>query len=408
MERNQSLPLEGFKVVELATVVAAPAGGRVLAAFGADVIKIEPPGGDFMRNQGANHSTPTDDYANPCFTIQNSGKKYVSLNLKTKAGYEAFHKLIAEADVFLTNVRPQSLEGLRLDYENLKKQYPRLVYAHLSGFGHYGPAKDRPGFDVCAFWLRGGAMLDWQTADSFPLRPTFGFGDMGTSANLVSGILMALLGRERTGHGTMVTTSLYGNGIWFNAMALVAAQPQYGKKFQPSEFDALDPFSQYYLCADGHWVGIFCNEYRMDKEKFARFFGVEHIIDDPRYASTAIMRENGMMKALITEMNEIFKKKTSDEWCELLMKADIAHEKLLHFSDIYKDEQAWANNYLEEVSFGDGLRTAMPLPPITFSEYGIKGNEPSGRIGENTDEVLKNVGYTEVELETMRREKAIL
>ncbi len=155
-------PLESIKVVELATFVAAPVAGRMLADLGAQVIKVESPAGDGWRDHGPriNPKRFSIKGENPVFDIYNTGKDFISLNLKTAEGKEAFFKLLDEADIFLTNTRPAALKRLGLDYESLKDRYPRLIYAIVQGFGDKGPDKDAPAFDTTAFWSRGGFFRD--------------------------------------------------------------------------------------------------------------------------------------------------------------------------------------------------------------------------------------------------------
>ncbi|HOE09169.1 MAG TPA: CoA transferase, partial [Treponemataceae bacterium] len=182
MENKKSLPLAGINVIELATVVAAPAVGRVLATYGANVIKIEaPPDGDLIRGMSKGHQLPSEPYNSPLFDVLNSGKKTISINLKSEKGKEALHKLLEQSDIFITNVRMKSLIRMGLGYDALKDKYPRLIYGHFSGFGLEGPDADRPGFDTTAFWLRSGAIMDWVVPGSFVIRPSFGFGDLATS-----------------------------------------------------------------------------------------------------------------------------------------------------------------------------------------------------------------------------------
>lgn len=212
MEQKKKMPLEGIRVVELATVVAAPTASRVLCAFGAEVIKVETRIGDEMRRAGEFEMVVCEDDKNPLFTIQNSGKRLTSIDLKNPDGKAAMLRLLETADVFLTNVRLPSLGRLGLDYETLHAAYPGLVYAHFSGFGPKGPDAAKPGFDSTAFWLRSGPMADWQAPGSFPFTPTYAFGDMATSSAFLSGILMALIGKKSTGMGTFVSTSLFASG----------------------------------------------------------------------------------------------------------------------------------------------------------------------------------------------------
>ena len=153
-------PLSGIKVVELATFVAAPVTGRILADLGAEVIKVEAPSGDGWRKTGAGYRPRFNKDENPVFDIYNTGKKFISLNLKTPEGKEALFKLLEDADVFLTNTRPAALQRLGLSYEDLKDKFPKLIYAIVLGYGEKGPEKDTPAFDTTAFWSRAGFLRD--------------------------------------------------------------------------------------------------------------------------------------------------------------------------------------------------------------------------------------------------------
>ena len=220
--------------------------------------------GDEMRRAGEFEMVVCEDDKNPLFTIQNSGKRLTSIDLKNPDGKAAFLKLLETADVFLTNVRLPSLGRLGLDYETLHKAYPGLVYAHFSGFGPKGPDAAKPGFDSTAFWLRSGPMADWQVPGSFPFTPTYAFGDMATSSAFLSGILMALIGKKSTGMGTFVSTSLFASGIWCNAIGVVSHQPQFGGERPNDPLRPADPFCHFYECSDGKWIGVFDNEYRRE------------------------------------------------------------------------------------------------------------------------------------------------
>ncbi len=408
MTENIKMPLEGIKVIELATVVAAPTAGRMLSAYGAEVIKIESLAGDDYRVAGNFERVVCEDYKNPLFTIQNSGKKLTSINLKHPDGKAAMLKLLEDADVFLTNVRVGGLQRLGLDYESLRERYPKLVYAHFSGFGPKGPVASNPGFDSTAFWLRSGPMADWQVPGSFPFNPTYAFGDMSTSSVLFSGILMALLGRVRTGRGTLVNTSLFASGIWCNAVSVVSHQPQFGGKRPLDPLRPADPFSQYYLCADGKWIGIFDNEYQRDLPKFARFFDMPDVIDNPNYTSLGALAESDAIVEFIERLNKLFLTRTSSEWRDYLSSNSVSCEVMHCTRDVSTDEQALANGYVQELEFKDGLKVMMPCPPVHFLDYEQRRYTPTGRIGEDTDRVFSALGYTDEEIARMREENAII
>ena len=154
-------PLKGIKVLELGTHVAVPSACRLMAEYGADVIKIETAGGDPWRYSGLNVNLTIDDFSCPVFTIQNNGKRLISLDLKTEGGRAVFMKLLENTDVFCTSVRMKGLAKMGLDYDTLKKKFPKLIYFHFTGYGHRGPDAEAPGFDIASFWSRVGARVGW-------------------------------------------------------------------------------------------------------------------------------------------------------------------------------------------------------------------------------------------------------
>lgn len=407
MEQKR-LPLEGVKVVEMATVVAAPTTARVLATYGAEVIKVETLDGDVMRLAGTHELTPYEDDLNPLFTIHNSNKKFISINFKTEEGKKILLDLLKDADVFITNVREKSLVKNGLDYETLKELNPGLIYAHFLGYGDRGPVANNPGFDISAFWLRSGPLADWQTEGAFPFLPTYAFGDMATSNAFLSGILMALFAKEKTGMGTKVNTSLFASGIWCNAIGVVQTQFE-RKDLNPHPLRPTDPFNQTYQCKDGRWIGVYCNEYVEDKEKFAKLYGIEEIIDDPRYDSIETMHKTGVIEGIIQKCNEIFLTKTAMEWRDFFSANNVACEVMMKSHEVSQDPQAIENEYVVPVEYPDADHTTvmMPNPPIWFSDYDRHTYQPTGAIGEDTEEILASMGYTEEEIKALKESGSI-
>lgn len=403
MENCKSMPLTGINVLELATVVAAPTASRVLCSYGADVIKVESLAGDDMRRAGDSEGVVCQDNKNPLFTVVNTGKKLIALNLKTVEGMEVFLKLLAWADVFVTNVRMASLERLGLDYASVSKQFSGLIYAHFSGYGPKGPASSSPGFDSTAFWLRSGPMADWMVGTR-PFTPTYAFGDMATSSAFVSGILMALLGRERTGNGTFVTTSLYASGIWCNAIGIIAAQSELRNPLgKGPEYLPADPLSDVYCCSDGMWLGVYDNEYRRDRDKFARILDFPQMAEDPRYASLESLRESGAMRECFEKLQQIFASKTGTQWQEYLTQENVACQVACTAASVSYDVQAIENGYIDKVVFSDGMEMMLPEPPIAFDSYTRRTSESVGKLGENTDELLFSLGYSNEEISSMHQ-----
>ena len=401
------LPLSGIKVIELATVVAAPTAGRVLSDYGAEVIKIEmPPAGDLLRVTGRGHQLPTEPDNNPLFDLFNSGKKLTSINLKSPEGKEVLYKLLEDADVFISNTRMRSLVKMGLGYEDLKEKFPKLIYAHFSGFGLRGEDVDRPGFDVTAFWLKTGGALDFVPEGQRPIRPAYGFGDIATSSAFVSGILMAIIGREKTGKGSLVSTSLYTSGIWCNAAFVLNAQDHYGRKYPEALYEHWDPFSDYYQCSDGKWLSVTEKIYAKDKYVFADIFDIPELLTDPDMETLVTMREAGKVSMVTQKVIKAMLTKTSVEWQQILDSYDIPNELGIHYDEVYKQPQAWANNCLEEVEYPEG-KTAMPMPQIEFSAYDRKPFTKVKSVGGDTDELLKTAGYTEDEIKHLREINAI-
>ncbi len=405
---TKDLPLQGYKVIELATVVAAPTAGRLLSDYGAEVIKIEmPPAGDPLRGVGEMHMMPTEPGNNPLFDTFNSGKKLISVDLKKPEGFELLMQLLSDADIFISNIRPQSLERLGLGYEALKERLPRLVYAHFSGFGLKGPDKDRPGYDTTAFWMRTGAVGDWIPDGGFPVRPSYAFGDIVSASYFLNGILMALLARERTGHGTMVSTSLFNTGIWANATSVVNAQPQYGRVYPNPRYDPWNLFSDYYLCADGVWIAPVSKNYTRDRPLLAGLFDAPELVEDPDCVTVSRMRRAGKLESVIRHIGDSVAKRTAAEWIKLFEECDLPYETVGSVQTLYRDEQAWANGFFENVSYPDGSETAMPVPPIIFSEYSRRGFAPQGELGADTDGVLAAAGYSGESIDRMKKDGVI-
>lgn len=401
--QNSQLPLEGLQVVELGTVAAVPRSARVLAAFGADVIKVEALSGDDYR-----FLQKVPNQYNTLFTLENSNKRFVSIDLKNPEGKETFLKLLENADVFITNVRLKSLKKLGIDYENMKNRFPELIYAHFSGFGTKGPAGENPGYDSAAFWARSGASIDIVRGGSDPVRPPTGFGDLATSSAIIAGVMMALYARANTGKGTLVSSSLFSSGIWCSSTGIVLAQDALGMKF-PDDFDApLNPFGRNYQCKDGEWVHLNFSRYNARWERNCAVFGLEEYRDDERFSTVEKLFEGNNRYELTRILKERFLTKPQEEWLKILQEEDVVFAKVNHLKDVPFDEQAWENDYLEEVDFEKPGKVIMPRPPMQFSEYGIKNYCPTGKLGEHTREVLSEISFSEEDIDRLAREGVIV
>lgn len=337
----------------------------------------------------------------------NTNKRMISLDLKNEAGGKIMRQLLARADIFLCNVRMPSLKRMALDYESLHKEFPELIYARFSGFGLEGEEAGNPGFDSSAFWMRSGAMLDTLLPGSFPVRPSFAFGDLATASSFVSGILMALYARTQGKGGSLVSTSLLNSGLWCNGTSLINAQEKYGRNYPLDRLDPWDPFTDSYQCADGEWVGIFEKLYSRDRKIFAEIFDLPELIADPDLETLDAMAASGKKRRIAEKVAERMKEKSSSEWMAILRERDVPTERLRHFKEAGRDEQARVNGYLEEIDYGDGEATVLPVPPMRFSEYGRRPFRAANRIGGDTTVVLRELGYSEEEIRSLRERKAV-
>jgi crotonobetainyl-CoA:carnitine CoA-transferase CaiB-like acyl-CoA transferase len=334
----------------------------------------------------------------------NSHKKGIVIDLKTVEGQQIFHQLLATADIFLTNNRADALKKLQLDYDTLKAKYPNLIFAWVTGFGEKGPDAAQPGYDVVAFWARSGFLADLAQPGGYPVTSPAGVGDQTVGMSLFAGICAALLKRERTGKGEKITVSLYGSAIWFAGAIIVSVQDRYGNIY-PRDKNFMNPLASPFICKDGEWLMLSILEYDRYYASFCKAIGREDIVDDERFNKRDNMMKN--KPALVKIMEETFKTKTREEWIAILRAADIVHDKLRHFKDVLTDEQAWANNYLHNITFANGGQAVLPCPPIQAAEDAPLPYGKAPLLGEHTREVLREMGYVEGKIEELCAKKVV-
>lgn len=392
-------PLSGIKVVELATFVAAPVVGRMLADMGAEVIKIEAPSGDGWRATGISYLPKRfSKDENPVFDIYNSGKKFASLNLKTPEGKEAFFKLLEDADVFLTNNRPVVLKRLGLAYEDLKEKYPRLIYALILGYGEKGPDKDALAFDTTAFWSRGGFLRDLapKTSEYYPITPPSGVGDTTTGYLLLAEIATALYNRTRTGKGDIVRSGLYRSGIFtFGTMQIITQKP-FGSVYPAHRKDLGVP-SGSYECSDGEWI-YFGLAAAGSMEKLCQITGTNHLLEDPEFVPA---KRYGNRHIYYPMFRDIFLSQPSSYWIDRAREVNLPLVRMQHFSDISEDPQAWENGYVEHVQFRNGNVDVMPASPVDMGSCTPPSTQPAPLVGADTAAVLAQLGYTDEQIQAM-------
>lgn len=390
-------PLTGVKVVDLTYFIAGPGTARILADWGADVIKVEPSFGDPGRKTGATMTMPVTDDINPLYNTYNANKRGLSLNLKTAEGLEVLYKLLKESNVFISSYRTGALKRLGLDYESLKEKFPHLIWAQVNGFGDYGPAKDNAGFDTVAFWARSGAMLDLAERDTSPLNPIIGFGDATTSCSLAGGIAAALYEQLKTGKGQKVMISLFGQAIWSSSAAI--ASTQFADEYQKTRKNSISPVINSYRCKNGKWLFLSILEHERYYPILCKLLGREDMIENEKFSTTLASKENG--PELIEILDKEFEKYTQDEMVEMLTSADIAHERIQHIKDVITDPQALANNYIHEFEYRNKEKTYLASTPVKFNDIDVNIKCTAPKVGEHGEEILREFGYTDEEIKVL-------
>ena len=395
-------PLSGIRVLELADYVSAPVCARLLADMGAEVIKIERNTGNVWRQTGkASCPWKFTDAENPGYDINNSGKKHIVLNLKTPQGLEACHRLLETADVFVTNMRVQALKRLGLDYESIKDRYPRLIYAIGLGYGEKGPDANNPAFDHTAFWARTGFLLDMAplSDDYHPVFPPSSMGDNFTGITLATEVCAAIFNRTKTGKGDYVRSSLFHNGIFAMGAMQIATQGDDGSVFPRTRQRHGVAYGDF-KCKDGRYVYIAAGYAEKLITKVFSIIGHSELIDDPRFNSAAARSSNA--DELYAIIKDAMLQRTSEEWLDFAREADIPMVRMQHFREVSEDVQALSNGYIQEVEYPSGIRYRIASSPIEMDSVGELRTEPTRPVGADTEEILKENGYTDDQLDQMR------
>lgn len=399
-------PLSHIKVLDLTTFVAAPVSARLLGDLGARVIKVEHPRGDGWREFGVTYNPRFCTEENPVFDIYNSGKEFISLNLKSPEGKEVFWKLLEESDVFVTNTRLDALQRLGFSYEDVKERCPRLVYAIVLGYGEKGPEAFMPAFDTSAYWTRSGFLRDMApvTTDYEPISPPSGVGDTVTGYNLVIQICAALINREKTGKGDYVRAGLYHTGIFTNGTMEIITQKPWGRTYPKTRLE-VGPPGGCYKCSDGEWLFIANGQLSVALPKMFRMIGREDLVDDPRFI------DRDSRAAHSSELYYIFKdayaSKPVAQWLTLAQEFDLPLVRMNHFSDVTSDPQAWENGYLEHMECPNGETVIMPASPFRMESLGTVTTKPAAQVGTHTAAVLEELGYSAEEIAAMQEKGAV-
>jgi formyl-CoA transferase len=397
--------LSGLRVVEVASFIFGPAAATVMTDFGAEVIKIEPPGiGDPYRILSRMPPMPVADM-DYCWTLDARNKRSISVDLKREAGRAILLRLLEQADVFVTNYQPSVLAQLRLRHEDLAPLHPRMIYAHATGYGLDGPDVEQPGFDMTAYWARSGLMSSVVPLNSEPALSVAGMGDHPSAMALFGGIMLALYRRERTGQGSYVSTSLMANGAWANACMLQAALCDCQPFVRQSHATAFNALVNHYVARCGRRFIICCLAPARDWSALCRAIGLPELERDTRFASSELRRANS--RQLVAVLDERFAAHDWEHWKQTFAEHSVVWSRVPEVEEVIHDPQMIANRVLVPIegSARPGLQTVNS--PIEIRGVPKAPPRPSPSVGQHTREVLAEFGYDAPVIDALLADKIV-
>ncbi len=390
-------PLDGVRVVELGVWVAGPGAGGILADWGADVVKIEPPSGDPARSFAS--MLGGDLPFNPPFELDNRGKRSVVIDLGTDDGRGLAFRLLEGADVFVTNVRLAGLERAGLGYDAVARRCPGLVYGAITGYGLEGADRDRAAYDIGAFWARSGVAALLTAPGGTPPFQRGGMGDHTVAMSLAAGVCAALAARTRTGEGQFVSTSLLRQGLYTIGFDVNTAL-RFGVPIGVATRETMgNPVINSYRDRDGRWFWLIGLEGERHWPDLCRAVGRTEWLDDERFASPRGRRKNSA--ELCALLDEIFATRTRDEWSDVFDRENVWWAPVQDLDEVVDDPQVRASGGFVDVPDEGGTAT-MVATPVDFSATPWAPRSMPPDPGQHTDEVLAELGVSVDEIEKLR------
>jgi crotonobetainyl-CoA:carnitine CoA-transferase CaiB-like acyl-CoA transferase len=392
----------GLKVVDLASFIAGPSAAVILSDFGADVIKVEPPSGDTWR---VGHKIPPQPQATDAYPwhLANRNKRGISLDLKSPSAGQVLKRLVEWADVFIVNTPHPARKRLNLEYDDVAKWNPKLIYADLTGFGEKGPDADLPGFDITAYWARSGLLSMTRDAGAPPTWPVAGSGDNATAVGLYSAIVTALYRRERTGKGSYVTTSLLAQGVWSASVSIQAALC--GATFYGLH-DRMHPANaalNVYRASDDTWFVLIVTSDKL--AAVAKAIGRPDLLTDPRFADPVKLMQN--MPQLAEILDQVFAAQPMTYWYQVFNGVHVTFGAVRGPREVIEDPQLRLNDIVVPLDGAGGKLDTTISSPIQV--HGIT-KVPARRapaLGEHNAEVLEQLGFSASEIDALHASGAV-
>lgn len=392
-----SLPLEGIRVVDAAQIFAGPGAAMYLADQGAEVIKLEPPGGEGCRYLYTSDKAPFGK----SFLVLNRNKRSIVVDLEHAGGREVLHRLASWADVFISSLLPDAAQRLEADYKSLSRINPRLVYAAISAYGNNGPEAGKPGYDL-VLQARAGIVASRRDGEGAPVTPHLMVSDLSCSMLLPYAIMTALWERQSTGCGRQVDISLLGMAVAIQAQQLV--QVQGDETALPGA--GVSATASAYRCSDDSWLMVVVLTTRQ-WEAWCKVLGLEHLTKDPAFATYD--DRSKMSPELAEIVAAVFATRPRGEWLSLLEEAGIPCGPVMEREEVFRDQQMQDNQImiaLEQPQLG---QVEMLGFPFTMSDQDVKERlrSPAPLSGQHTREVLAELGYSNAEADTLVAANAV-
>ena len=389
--------LTGIKVLDIGSYVAGPAAATVMSDFGADVVKVEPLGGDPYRTLLGGVLA---EYPNFFWDQDSRNKRSLSIDFTTAPGRDAIDRLIRRSDVVITNYRPELLARLKLTYDDVRALNEPVIYGQVNSYGLNGPDANRTGFDATGWWARSGLMDAVRRPGVAPAVSTPGMGDHPTSMSLFGGIMAALYRRQITGEGAHVHTSLMANGAWSHCMMIQGALIGFDSYDRRAPEDIQNiPLATLYETSDGRTILLSILNPEKEWSGFVRALGREELAEDPRFVDQASRFEH--RDELYRLLAEVFRADTADAWRRRLDEAGVTYSVAYTMSEVINDEQMYANDVLTEVEPGAHFYAHTVNSPVWISGVAKRKPRLAPEVGEHTEEVLRELGFDDEEVAAM-------
>lgn len=396
--------LSGVRVIEVASWTFVPAAGAILSDWGAEVIKVEDPvRGDPQR--GLFNALVPAGGPNPMVDIPNRGKRSVGIDLAHPDGQGLLYQLIRGADVFTTNLRPDSLKKLGIDLKHVREQNPSIIYARGTGYGVRGPDAMKGGFDGAATWSRASIAYQMTQPGGAPPVMPGSIGDLVGGLAAAGGIAAAIAHRERTGEATEVDVSLFGVGMWIMAQSISAA-PMGLSPLPSTRERPFNPIANQYRTKDDRWIQLMMLQSDRCWPDLCRHLGRDDLIEDPRFADAAGRQAN--VAECIAVLDEIFASRTLDEWRVALAGVEGVWDALQTPGEVASDPQALENGYFPEIEYWDGQSYRVVASPVQFGGELLADLRPGPDAGQHTEEVLMELGLDWDRIAELKQSGAVM